>query len=325
MSFGDLILDALRDGERRGLIKDANETLLFKRQMEHIYTTVYDKVFQDYKYRQFLSVSHEVPNWAETHTYRERVRIGAVKRVNTFAAKDFPNVEIEGSETTAKIFSWGDSYGYTIQEMRASAALGTNLEATRANAAREAMEDQFDALACTGDTDSGLKGLANAANALDASTNVTADWSLTATSVATILSDLGKWQRAQRAQAGNKESLTADTLLLSTAAYNRLATEFVASSFASDVTLLQLILKGNPWLKRIEAWPRLDTADGSGGPRCVLFKNSPEVAELVIPQEFEQFAPQLDGQRYTIMCHARNAGVKSIRPVGISFSDVAGG
>lgn len=319
-----LILDGLKVGESLGR-HDSNETAVFRRQMEHIYAQTYDTLFQDYKFRQFLAINHEVPNWAQFHTFRERTRIGKVQRVANGGPSDYPKVEIEGKETTAKLFKWGASFGYSIDEMRASAALGTGLEQARANAVREAMEDKFDSIACVGDTESGLVGLANVSGITNASTAVTANWSLAATAVGTILSDLASWQNAQRQAAGNLDSLTADTLLLTTAAYNRLATTYVASAFASDLTVLQFILKGNIWIKRIECWPTLDTADGFSGPRCLLYKASPDVAEMVIPQEFEMDAPQLEGRSYQVLCEAKTGGVKSVRPIGISYSDVAGG
>ena len=52
----------------------------------------------------------------------------------------------------------GDSYGYSIQEIRRAAMAGMPLEARRATAARQAIDDKIDYIAWYGDTATNLKG-----------------------------------------------------------------------------------------------------------------------------------------------------------------------
>jgi hypothetical protein len=51
---------------------------------------------------------------------------------------------------------------------------------------------------------------------------------------------------------------------------------------------------------------------------AVLYEKSPEVLELVIPQEFEQFPPQQDGLTWEVYCHMRTGGVNVMRPLAVA-------
>ena len=46
-----------------------------------------------------------------------------------------------------------------------------------------------------------------------------------------------------------------------------------------------------------------------------------EVVTLEIPQEFEQFAPQVEGMEYQIPCHARIGGVAWYYPLAAVAAD----
>ena len=48
---------------------------------------------------------------------------------------------------------------------------------------------------------------------------------------------------------------------------------------------------------------------------AVLYEKNPRVLQLVIPQEFEQFPPEMDGLLWEIYCHLRTGGVNVLRPL----------
>lgn len=48
---------------------------------------------------------------------------------------------------------------------------------------------------------------------------------------------------------------------------------------------------------------------------AVLYEKNPRVLQLVIPQEFEQFPPIMDGLTWEVYCHMRTGGVNFIRPL----------
>ena len=94
------------------------------------------------------------------------------------------------------------------------------------------------------------------------------------------------------------------------------------SARLNDTTILKSFLANNPYIKGIDSWKKLDAADEAGkGPRVVAYKRAPEILELNIPQEFEQFPPQPRNMEFIINCHAKFAGVSIYYPLAIGFLD----
>lgn len=66
-------------------------------------------------------------------------RTGVAKIINNYAT-DLPRADVKGKPTTAYVKSVGDSYGYSVQEMRASRLAGKSLDVRKAEAARYAAD-----------------------------------------------------------------------------------------------------------------------------------------------------------------------------------------
>lgn len=151
---------------------DAGETAVFLRQLEHIMATPFMTEYADIKFRSILPVSNEIPNGATEWTYRQFDEFGKAALITDMSA-DFPQVTVEGAELTNKIFSYGTSYQYSIQEMRQveqanRSGLGAlPLDTMRAGAARRVMERLLDKLAAVGDAKMGFStGFVNASGIL---------------------------------------------------------------------------------------------------------------------------------------------------------------
>lgn len=311
-----------------GLVKreDVGETAAFARAIEHIYAQSYDVVYPQYKARSLIPLNTAVPAGADQHTWRQFDRKGASKIVHDFA-HDFPMVEVTGDEFRLPIVSLGISYGYSIQDVRAAALYNLPLEAKKALAARMALEAQVDRLAAFGDASSTMTGLANGPNILVTGTASTQhDWTLvgssTLTTVANILSDLNLGR--QKVFIASMGAFEPDTLLLPSAQYMALGKPAISDTGVfMAMTIREFILETCDWLKDIQYWPQLDTKQG-GHNRNVLYKRDPMVAELVIPQDFEQMPPELEVMRFKVACHMRYGGVKVTYPYAITYCDVNG-
>lgn len=299
---------------------DANETMAFARQLEYIYAQTYDTLFPENKARVLLPVDGRIPSGAKSHTYRQMTEYGEAAFVNNFA-DDFPQVDLKGEEITGKLVSLGDSFGYSIQDLRGAAMGGIALDAEKAKTARKVMERKLDALACTGDTNTGLVGIANASGIIDASSgfgDAGVAWaSATADNIRDDVNAL--WKAVFETTKG---IYMPDTLALDPASYATLTTK--KQSAFSDDNMMQYILKTNPSIRNIEFWPRLATADGSGGPRILCYKKDPAVVSLLISQEFEMMPPQAKNMAFTTACHMRTGGVIVRYPKAIAYLDTIG-
>lgn len=294
--------------------QDANETALFARQLEYIYTQTYDVKYPEFKSRLFIPVDSTVPTGAETYTYRQFDMVGMASLIANYA-DDLPDVTLFGKEFTGKCKSLGTSYSYSIQDVRRASMANMQLETSLAKIARRSVEAKLDKLGAFGDTNTGLTGLLNNAN-VPLISPTTGTWS-TATADQ-IIADLDKLVNSIVTTTNGVHS--PDTLLLPIAQFLRLNN--LQKSVASDKTVLQWYLENNPFIKNIDHWYLLDLANAAlTGPRAVAYQRSPEVLGLIIPQEFEQFPPQAKNLAFNIPCHARCGGVKMTYPLAIAYMD----
>lgn len=314
---------------RMGIRSDANETAMFARSLLQVKTQTYDIVYPDLKARTLFPVDTSINTGAKTYAYRQFDKFGRPKPVNDYA-KDFPNIGINGQEFILPIKSFGASYQYSYQDLRAAAFAQTPLEAMQASAVRESMERQFEEVCAYGNADLNFDGFASAPANLNIpeTTSTGIDWS-TGT-VANILLDVDKMSKKIFDQTKGK--FKGNVLLLGTVEYSAAATRRVAEAYASNVSILQYILAASPWLTDIVHWPMLDNADGGtctefagpsgGASRKMMYQRDPLVVSSVIPQEFEQFAPQQENMAFVVPCHARFAGVRVTYPLACTFMDL---
>lgn len=298
---------------------DANETLAFARQLEKVYSKTYDVKYPDLKGRMLLPMSSEVPSGAKAHTYRQLDQMGEAKIVDD-TADDFPNVELAGKEFTAPIVSLGDSYRYTIQDLRYAAMLGMDLESMKARAARRVMEMKLDKLIALGDSDTGILGIARHSAIATAPTgagNFVGSWS--AATADAVQADIDfALSKINNDSLGVHE---VNALVVPVSLYNTLRTKyFTAGGFRRSV--LEEVLTRNSQL-RIMPWARLETASGTNGKRILFGQFDQDTAWGSIPQEFEQLPPQAKGMALVVNCHMRFGGVVVPYPKAFIYADNA--
>lgn len=299
----------------RQLRLDANETAVFSRQLEFIKTRTFDIKYPNLKARQFIPTSNEAPNSADTITYRVWDQYGMAKIVANYA-DDLPLVDVTASETTVPVKSLGDAYQYSVQDLRISAATGANLDTRRASMARRAIEAAIDQIAAKGVPGTTMTGFLNNPNVPIVAPD-TGSWSA-ATDPADIIADLNKLVNYVITTTGQVH--TPNTLLFDTASFAMLTTRPMGADFNN--TVMKTFLNNNPYITSVDQWTKLDTADADGtGPRLVAYVKDPEVLELEIPQEFEQFPPQARNLTFIVNCHARIGGVSIRYPLAMAYMD----
>jgi hypothetical protein len=295
---------------------DAGETAAIAKQLEYVFTRTFDIKYPSLKARQFIPVNNEVPSGAQTYTYRQWDEYGMAEFIANYA-DDLPNVDATVKEFVAKIESIGDSYQYSVQDLRAAAMSGNQLDSRRAMVARRRIEAKIDDVMATGNAVVGMSGFVNNGNVpLVAPT--TGSWA--SATVAQILADLRKLQRS--IITTTKTVHSPDTLLLDTSSFDILANTEISLDNGSNVTILQHFLNTSPYIRNIDQWNKFDLADAAGtGPRIVMYERSPEVVEMIIPQEFESFPPQARNLAFVVPCHARVGGVSWRYPLAAAYMD----
>lgn len=309
-----------------GLRLDANDTAIFLRQLTYIVQQTYDIEYPELKARRLIPVDNRPGPGAEYYIWRQFDKRGSAAVVDSYS-DDFPNAEVVGKEFASRIRSLGVSYQYSIQDLRRASMAGLPLETRKAETARRVMENLLETIAWTGDPNAQasdatpMRGLANIAEASKG--YATCNWIDGSATVDQILKDLNLAQK--KIVDDTKGVHLPDTLVLPVATYTALATRARSSTFTED-SVLQYILKQSPWLKSIEFTSFLDTAGKAQdtvtvAPRAILYERSPEVCQLVIPQDFEQLPPQQLNMSFKIPCHMRTGGVVVHYPLAIHYID----
>lgn len=298
-----------------GCREDAAESVMFARELEYVFAKTYDILYPGLKARQLCPVNTEVPTGADTHTYQQFDRVGVAKEVDDYA-EDFPTVEVKGDQFTGKIVSLGDAYQYSTQDMRNAAMAKKPLDAMKASAARLAMEEKLERITATGSPARGITGLLNAPGvATQALTNGLWDTQFnlaTDASLNKVQADVAQLAKKIWVDSKTVHGNSGLTLLVDTTTYAALQNTPQSSTF-KDQSIAAFILRTVPALSNIDYWLQNDTAN-AGARQLMVYEKSPANCELIIPQEFEQFPPQLKGMAFKIFCHMRTGGVAFRRP-----------
>ena len=285
--------------------------LFLERQLEFIRPQVFEVTYADIKYPTLLPVTSEAGPGAQTFTYRIMDSTGEFKLIAD-AADDLPRADISQIERTINIRSFGGSFGYTVQELRAAQMATIALEQRRATAVRRAYEEKVESVAMFGESSVGLVGFFNNPTVDVVAANT---WFDTATA-AEMLELLNYGVSAIINASKMKEQ--PDTILLAYEDYNKIST--TRNSDSSDVTVLEYFLRTNPYIRNVEPINQLDAGNSVlNTNRMVVYKRDPEKVQLHIPQPLELFPPQQRGLEFIVPAHARVGGVALYYPKSVIY------
>jgi hypothetical protein len=287
--------------------------LFLERQLEYIRPQVFETVYADIKYPTILPVTAEAGNAAQTFTYRVMNSTGDF-RLLADAADDLPRADISQVEKSINIRSFGGSFGYTVQELRAAQMANIALEQRRAAAVRRAYEEKVEEIAMFGEASASLAGFFN---------NSTVDvlqadkWFTDSGTTSEEMLELLNYGVTAIVN-GSKMKETPDTILIAYEDFRVISTQ--RNSDSSDVTVLEYFLRTNPYITSIEPINQLD-ADNSvlNTNRMVVYKRDPQKVQLHIPQPLELFPPQQRGLEFVVPAHARVGGVAIYFPKSVIY------
>lgn len=298
-------------------------SVFFARELDYVKSQSYDVEYPEFTALKLFPMSSEVDPGAETITYYSYDKVGLAKIVSNYAT-DLPRADVKGKPTTAIIKSIGDSYGYSIQEMRASRMAGKSLDTRKAEAARYQIDYLNNKIAWNGDAETGLKGvlstdndvpryiIANGASGKTTWADKTAD---------EILADITGMMKQMATVTKKVEK--ADTLALPSDAYIEIANKRIDGT---ATTVLKYILDNIPDLKEIVSCPELDAdsvetnpyaAETDGQSAAVLFKNDARKLSIENPLPFMQYPVQTQGLEVVVPCEARTAGAIIYYPMSL--------
>jgi hypothetical protein len=299
---------------------DAGESAFFDRELKHVKARSYDVKYKELKYTTLLPISFEVHPGAREVTYQKYSKIGFAKVIADYA-NDFPRADVYGEEVTQKVRSIGNSFGYSIQEIRESQMAGKNLDQRRADSARRAQEEKHNDIAWNGDSLYGLVGFISFPGiteyTLPDGAGGTTDWA--SKTPDEIIADMSGIVSGVIDSTNGRE--VPDTMIMPIDQYNLIANTRMTG--ASNRTILKFFLENNPYIKTVDWLVELKDAGSAddSNDRLMVYKRDPMNVTYEMPQTIEQFAPQQKGLEFIVPLHSRSAGVIVYYPLSVSYAD----
>ena len=302
-------------GARFDGVEDAS--VFFARELDHVKAQSYDVEYPELTALSLFPITHEADAGAETVTYYTYDKNGLAKVIDSYS-NDLPRADVTGRPSFAKIKSVGDSYGYSVQEMRASRLAGKSLDSRKGESARYAIDEKINSIAWAGDAESGLMGVLSEGQSIPLFTILAGGESKKTSwlekTADEILDDVNGMAKQVAKVTKNVER--PDTLCVPADVYMHISTKRIPDT---STTVLAFLLDHAPYLKNIVSTAELDAdsvgtnpyaKEGEGGQDAAfLFKNDERKLSLENPMPFIQHPLEVRGLETIINCEARTAGV----------------
>jgi hypothetical protein len=297
---------------------DARESAFFARETEYIKSKTYDAKPPALKGLSLVPFTGEMGTGVSEITWRRFTEAGEAKIIADYS-KDYPRVDVWGDEETIKVKDLGDSYGYSIREIRQSMQTGKRLDQKRATAARHAIDRKINKMVLLSNPDErtfgalDFPGLTESTLPADGQGN-SKRW--TDKTVDQILRDLDILIDAVFTPTKGNEN--PDTLLLPITAWRKLKKRLGTDS---DSTLGKFIADNYPEIKKIDWMNELAGLGAGGTDRVMVGIFDEDHIEAQIPSQFEQLDTEQHGGEFTIPCQASCAGVIVYYPMAFAYAD----
>ena len=297
-------------------VLDSNGLAFFQRELDHIKSKTFDVLYPDLTFRKLFPVTGDTPAGADSVTYQVYDKSG---KVNIVAknAKDLPRVDVDGKEVTRLVRTLATSFGYNVIEIMNSQMVGKSLDQKRANAARYAIEREFNRIAWLGDAAHNMYGLLTHPG-VPSGNAPTGSWT-PATDPSDILADINDAFNTVYTQTNAVER--ANKLALPPEQYALIAT--TPRTTTSDKTILTWIIENTPQLgsaNDVIVAPELIGAGAGSVDVMAVVSTNPEKMEFEIPMETMFLPEQEQGLEYVVPVIARCAGLQMYYPLSAYLS-----
>lgn len=301
-----------------GMKVDSNLSAFFLRELESIESRTYDTKYKKLKYMDLLPVDTSDDPGAETTTYQRYTKIGIAKIISDYA-DDAPRVDVYGEEVTTKIYTVGDSFGYSRQEIRRSRMAGKSLDSRRANTARRAVEEKLNGIAWNGESDYNINGFIDYPGITEYSTPNGAGGTpqFDTKTPDEIITDLSGIVTAIIDSTNGVE--VPDTMLLPIEQFEYLNNTRMTGD--SNMTIMKFFLENNVHIKTVDWLTELKGAGASSSDRMMVYSRNRETLAFKLPMPYTQLPPQQKGYGFEILTETRTAGTVVYYPQAVAFAD----
>lgn len=299
-------------------IKDAGVAFYIS-QLTNLEAKVYETLYPDIIFDQLVPVDTSDPEWIDQVAY---MSFNAVTMAKFIAAngRDLPQSDIDANISYIPVGYAGNSYGYSLEELRKAAAMRIPLDATKARITYRGARQFQQQIAFFGDASRNMYGLFNHPNVpLD---NSTINWN-TATGAEMVAALNGLlikvWNQSNTRHVAN-------TLLLPTTIWSIISSKRMDTG--TDTTVLEFFRRNNnstgvtgqPLDIRAALW--LNTAGAGGVPRMMAYEKNQDNLTMRMPIPWRSLPPQATALRLEIPCEFKISGTEFRYPLSAAYRDL---
>jgi len=288
-------------------------------QFTNLEAKVYEVLYADIIFDQLVPVDTSDPEWIDSVSYLafDGVTMGKFIAAN---GRDLPQADVDMSMSQIPVGYAGNSYGYSLEELRKAAALRVPLDASKARLAYRGAMQHSQQVAFFGDTSRKMYGLFNHPNVPLG--NSTIDWD-TATGpeiVADMNSLLVKvWSQSQNRHVPNTLLLPSEKFAIASAKRMDTGTDTTVLEFfrrnnnSTSMTGVQIDIRPILWL---------NTAGVGGVPRMLAYEKNPDNLTLRNPIPWRSLPPQATALRLEVACEYKISGTEFRYPLSAAYRDM---
>lgn len=299
---------------------DDDQLIFFKGELEHVKAKAYNVKYPNLRYMDLFPISTEAGPAAESIAYEQYDETGVNKFISDFA-DDLPRSDVKGKKFAILVQSIGGCYGYSIQEVRASAMARKPLVQMRAMSARRSCDQKMEDIAFKADGSAQWAGLTGILYHPNVTKNAATNGAWATATAAQMVEDVTVAIQTSENLTNGIEVV--DTVLLPIAKYGILNT--TQNSSASDKTCLDFLKSIFPGVAFIPVYALKDVTNPrtlSGTANVMLcYRRSSDALTFEQPIIYEQFAAQPRNLAVIIPTHARVAGFNIPYPLSVTVVD----
>lgn len=303
-------LAAIRAGGAMNGFRDDADSLYFARALDYVKATVYTRLLPLMAGDRLVPTRTDTPPFTESITYSIYDGVGMAKIISNYA-DDLPRVDVVGKEVSVTVRTIGDSFGYTINDLRIASRNGEGLQARRATRAREEVERKENSLKIKGDAAYGMFGLTNHPN-IPVVVATTGDWDAAGTTGDQIAADFTALFDAVVNQSNGRH--TPNVFSAPQAQFSAMRSKQIALTGVTVITHLQTLY---PEVEFVLA-QEFNGAGTGGTDVAFMAERAADNYGYEQVKAFEQYPPQARGLEFVVPCDARTAGVVVERPLAMA-------
>lgn len=288
-------------------------------QLTNLEAKIYETKFPEIVFSQLVPVNTSDPEWIDNVAY---MSFNAVTMGKFIAAngRDLPQSDIDMNISYIPVGYAGNSYGYSLEELRKAAALRMPLDVAKARQSYRGALIHMQKVAFFGDANRNMYGLFNHPNVpLD---NSTINWN-TATGaemVAALNSLLIKvWNQSLNTSVPN-------VLLLPNSIWSIISNKRMDTG--TDTTVLEFFRRNNNSTgvtgQPLEIRPvlQLNDAGTAGAPRMMAYEKNEDNLTMRNPIPWRALPPQATALRLEVPCEYKISGVEFRYPLSAAYRDL---